>query len=390
MSQKRKKTTEMIDLQFDPKRCAKVGNLYIEEVLITPEIAAGLLRRNAENNRRVNAGKVRDFALEIQENRWLLTHQGIAIDTNDRLIDGQTRLSAIIRAGKPAVTLVCWGCDPATVPVLDGNSVRKANDIYAFLGGGTDADAMAACRIAASMLRGVERGAKTDNRVVADLAFAHRSLILSLSKRLKDDRQTYCAGLVAAFCAASLEHGRAPIERLVKKYAGEEWEGAQPLRWLRNWIIEQKKASKKGGHLQPWAAYAMAASAIRATISKSAFEPPLEPASEDFNTSILALRKRKGPEARKQDGGLRDLGRLIAGSTRKSMVAASGPIDAESLTEFVTKNPGVSKASLTGRFGRHGLGKALGEALSSGRISSKGSGRLECYFAAPRVAAAAK
>lgn len=66
--------------------------------LITPEIAAYILRGNT-HNREINQRQVAIWAEAMRRGEWKLTHQGIAISSDGRLIDGQHRLLAIIKAG---------------------------------------------------------------------------------------------------------------------------------------------------------------------------------------------------------------------------------------------------------------------------------------------------
>jgi hypothetical protein len=49
----------------------------------------------------------------------MVTHQGIALDTDGVLIDGQHRLAAAVEADQPVDMLVITGVDAATFDVLD-------------------------------------------------------------------------------------------------------------------------------------------------------------------------------------------------------------------------------------------------------------------------------
>jgi hypothetical protein len=67
---------------------------------ITPAKAAELLESNT-NNRPLSRATVRVFADAMQRGEWKTTHQGIAIDTNGQLVDGQHRLAALVEADVP-------------------------------------------------------------------------------------------------------------------------------------------------------------------------------------------------------------------------------------------------------------------------------------------------
>lgn len=62
------------------------------------------------------------------DNRWVLTHQGIAIDTNLVLQDGQNRIRAVMDTGVTAPIQISVGCDPAAWPAIDIGAPRTQAD----------------------------------------------------------------------------------------------------------------------------------------------------------------------------------------------------------------------------------------------------------------------
>ena len=64
---------------------------------ISPEKAAEMLAANTAN-RPLSRSTVQAFAEAMRRGDWLVTHQGIAVDTNGVLVDGQHRLAAVIEA----------------------------------------------------------------------------------------------------------------------------------------------------------------------------------------------------------------------------------------------------------------------------------------------------
>ena len=80
--------------------------MKMEWVLITPEGAAALLRHNA-GNRNLRSTVVEHYADQMKRNEWQATHQAIAIGADGSIIDGQHRLSAIIRSGLPNWFWLC-------------------------------------------------------------------------------------------------------------------------------------------------------------------------------------------------------------------------------------------------------------------------------------------
>ncbi len=102
--------------------------------LVTPEVAAELLREDKKMpNRRISDKHVDTIADDIEGGRFYTTNQGIGIDDNGSLIDGQHRLSAIIKTGKPQWLVVVRGLDPAAMLAVDRNRRRTLANHYQIL-----------------------------------------------------------------------------------------------------------------------------------------------------------------------------------------------------------------------------------------------------------------
>lgn len=96
---------------------------------VTPAMAQKFLDSNAEFQRNLRIGEVKTLAEAMRRGEWVLTHQGVAFDSNGRLIDGQHRLHAIIMSGLPQDMLVVNGVDPAAFKVLDIGAKRSTADL---------------------------------------------------------------------------------------------------------------------------------------------------------------------------------------------------------------------------------------------------------------------
>lgn len=86
--------------------------------LMTPQMAAALLERNT-GNRKIRPSKVRYLKNVIARGEWQATHQGVAISTTGRLLDGQHRLVAIVESGVPVEIMVTRGLNSNTFKVID-------------------------------------------------------------------------------------------------------------------------------------------------------------------------------------------------------------------------------------------------------------------------------
>lgn len=85
-------------------------------------------------NRPLSRSTVRAFADAMQRGDWLVTHQGIAFDTNGMLVDGQHRLAAVVEAEMPVEMTVFTEVEPDTFDVLDTGKRRNAADVLAIEG----------------------------------------------------------------------------------------------------------------------------------------------------------------------------------------------------------------------------------------------------------------
>jgi len=107
--------------------------MKIEIVTMTPEWALQILTQNT-CNRRLIENIVAKYSREIEEGRWRLTQQGIAISTDNVLLDGQHRLTAIAKTGIPMQLVMATGCDPDIFSVIDTGRARRASDIMSIVG----------------------------------------------------------------------------------------------------------------------------------------------------------------------------------------------------------------------------------------------------------------
>lgn len=93
---------------------------------MTPDEAKQLLAINIPENRRLKLGEIDAMADDIRNGKFTLSPNPICISTEGKLIDGQNRLHAIIKAGKPAPLLIMRGVSPDAV--IDRGVPRDAGD----------------------------------------------------------------------------------------------------------------------------------------------------------------------------------------------------------------------------------------------------------------------
>ncbi|MEU0368685.1 hypothetical protein ABZ070_00190 [Streptomyces sp. NPDC006283] len=107
--------------------------MHMEVLDVTPELATTWLTRNT-SNRPLSKTTVQQLAAQIQRGEWQLTHQGIAFDEDDVLIDGQHRLAAIAKAGIAVPLTVTHGVPRTAFTVMDTGRKRTGRDALALAG----------------------------------------------------------------------------------------------------------------------------------------------------------------------------------------------------------------------------------------------------------------
>src|SRR5690606_37222008 len=105
----------------------------IEIVTVTPELASEWLTAN-KGNRTQRPKVIAAYSRDMTAGEWLFTGEAIKFDWNDRLIDGQHRLEAVLLAGASVRMLVIRYLDPRVQYVLDTAAKRTAGDALRFAG----------------------------------------------------------------------------------------------------------------------------------------------------------------------------------------------------------------------------------------------------------------
>lgn len=110
--------------------------MHYATIEVTPEIATDWLANNAEFQRKLRQVVVERYARDMLNGAWNLTHQGIAFDTKGRLIDGQHRLAAIVKAGIPVKMTVVRDTPAGAFDHVDIGFGRTTADVLKAQGEG--------------------------------------------------------------------------------------------------------------------------------------------------------------------------------------------------------------------------------------------------------------
>lgn len=125
-----------------------------ELLTIGPALAEQWLGKNSRN-RPLKRDKIEMYARDIAAGRWQVTGESIKFGIDGRLLDGQNRLHAVIRAGKPITSLVVWGVCPDAQDVMDSGVPRSASDALSMSGVTNAKRVAAAARLAMAQEAGL-------------------------------------------------------------------------------------------------------------------------------------------------------------------------------------------------------------------------------------------
>jgi hypothetical protein len=97
--------------------------------LITPSKARSYLNKIPSYQRKIRPGRIDFLVRSILQGSFQLTHQGICFNEEGALIDGQHRLTAIVKADKPVHMMVTRGAPINTWQAVDTGGQRNLSDI---------------------------------------------------------------------------------------------------------------------------------------------------------------------------------------------------------------------------------------------------------------------
>jgi hypothetical protein len=209
------------------------------------EIIDSLLAMNT-NNRPIKETVVKTYMQDIQDGRWFLTNQGIGVDENGVLVDGQHRLLAIKNCGYPPLPiLVVYGLNSKAQEVVDQHSKRSVRDIWRIIfNASVSHHAPAICAVLYKHQHGWHGGAITPQRLkdILDEYIDQIEFVLSSLPNSKAYAAPYLAGfsLVAKQRPHQLEKIRDFIHKVI---TGENLNKKMPEFHLRNLVITSAKVS---------------------------------------------------------------------------------------------------------------------------------------------------
>lgn len=108
---------------------AKRSSVTTELVTVIPSVAQAWLDQNV-HNRKVSDHLVRRYMRDMKDGTWRVTGDGIRFSKSGKLLDGQHRLIACVRAQTNFETFVVYGLDDLDQEFIDIGKARNIVDIF--------------------------------------------------------------------------------------------------------------------------------------------------------------------------------------------------------------------------------------------------------------------
>lgn len=110
-----------------------IVSITIDRMFVTPALASEWLQLNT-SNRPLKEKRIAEYARDMANGLFLFNGEAIKRAVNGKLLDGQNRLEACVRANVPFETLVIQGLPEHTQATMDSGARRSAGDQLAING----------------------------------------------------------------------------------------------------------------------------------------------------------------------------------------------------------------------------------------------------------------
>lgn len=234
------------------RQVEKAEGVRTQWQVVTPELATKWLEGNT-HNRPVRDSVVLRYAADMKAGRWKQTHQGIAMDENGTLIDGQHRLFAVIEAGVPVLMQVTYNLPMDAQTVVDDNVRRSVVDVLKINGYGSisalHASTARRMRIGMSNSEDVRQATRQDE---GEFLIRHWDAIhfaVSFCPPSKRVKGVTSAGTLGAVARAYYHEDVAKLTRFMQVLISgiTERESENVIILLRNWLMTRPFAGSSAG-----------------------------------------------------------------------------------------------------------------------------------------------
>lgn len=222
---------------------------FAQETIVTPQLAAEWLKQNTMN-RPLRTVVVQNYMADMVSGKWQANGETIKISADGKVLDGQHRLHAIIRAGVPIKMLVVGGLPNDSFKTIDTGMRRSAAQIVG-LQGKQNATIQASIGrwlvlIAEKTGETGSRGSVTTAEILESLDRHPLSHGIATMMAEKGIRGLLPSAAGAAFVMAAEKYGQDVVENFLREFKeGQGLKKGDPSYELRERMIQNSSRVAK-------------------------------------------------------------------------------------------------------------------------------------------------
>jgi hypothetical protein len=221
--------------------------MKIKTIVITPEMARELLTNNTAN-RPIKPNHIIFLMKEIVSGNWKFNGDPIRIGHDGSLIDGQHRLTAVIRTGIAIETLLIDGLDPKVFDTIDSGARRSTGDTLSVFGEKNGRNLAAALVVVNDLIMGkndFHHTVKISNSEILDMLNKYSGIRESLYWGRAIDKLAPFSVSVALHYLFSLKNKDKANTFFEAIHTGVNINNNDPTYWLRRRMIENATSKSK-------------------------------------------------------------------------------------------------------------------------------------------------
>jgi len=237
---------------------AAEGKLRSQWMDVDPATAKRWLENNFKN-RPVKEDVVLAYARDMKNGTWVATHQGVAFNDLDELIDGQHRLRAIVLSGCTVRMMVTFGLPSkiegkqmTTMDAVDRGRTRSVADQLTIQHGFKNGSITASVCAALAGICSSERTRRLSVGETLDIFRAYEAPALWVIDRRSKEHGLRVAGVLAGFAFAMAtepafndserqDHDLMPITAMFEALTtGDGLKAKSPIAHLRNFLTSDE------------------------------------------------------------------------------------------------------------------------------------------------------
>jgi len=199
---------QAIPIEKPSETAAKLGGVTSGWMDVDPATAKRWLENNFRN-RPISEDVIDAYARDMTNGVWVATHQGIAFNDKDELIDGQHRLHAVVRSGRTVRMMVTFGLpskiegrEMTTMDCVDRGRTRSVSDQLKIQHGLKDGSVIAAICSSLGTLCAGERTRRLSVGQTLDIFRAFELAAKWVIERRPKEHGLRATGALAAFVFA--------------------------------------------------------------------------------------------------------------------------------------------------------------------------------------------